>query len=88
MREVGVPSGTWVLLYAVAVVVGGFVAALTFEPAIETGISLIQTVATLDVSAFDFVDFVLMIIFFISFSAATHSLDRLVIGGVRAILPG
>lgn len=58
----------------------------TFETAVQAGIALIRIVGTLDSSAFVTVEFVVMVVFFVSFAAATHSLDRLVIGTVRRLI--
>ncbi|MFC7046065.1 hypothetical protein ACFQH6_12155 [Halobacteriaceae archaeon GCM10025711] len=72
--------------YGVLVVLGGAVAAWTFDRGVETAVSMIRVVATLDAGAFVLADFVVMVVFFASFGLATHSLDRLVIGGVRSML--
>ncbi|KAB1185377.1 MULTISPECIES: hypothetical protein [Haloferax] len=85
-REGGTPSGTLVLLYVGAVVLGGAIAAWSFERAVDAGIMMIQIVGTLDITRFDLLAFVVMIVFFVSFGAATRALDRLVIGGFRAVL--
>lgn len=85
-RERLVPSRAQVAVYLAVVVVGGVVAAVTFERAVTVGISFVRVVATVDVSAFVPVDFVAMVVFFVAFGAATHSLDRLVVGGIRALL--
>lgn len=87
-RQRGVPSTTRILVYAAVVVVGGAVAWWTFERAVDTGISMIRIVGTLDVAAFEVVSFVVMVLFFVSFGAATRALDRLVIGVVRAAVAG
>ncbi|KAB1190693.1 MULTISPECIES: hypothetical protein [Haloferax] len=85
-RQRGVPSVPRALFYLGVVAIGGVVAVLTFETAVETGIDMIRIVGTLDTSGFDLVGFVVMILFFVSFGAATRALDRVVIGGVRALL--
>ena len=72
--------------YLAVLLLGGIVAAWTFEPAIRAGINFIRIVGTLDVSAFVIVEFVLMIVFFIAFASATRALDRLIIGGIRKLL--
>lgn len=87
-RQGGVPSETRALFYLAVTVVGGVVAWWTFETAVETGIDLIRLVGTLDTAAFDLVGFVVMILFFVSFGAATRALDRLVVGGVRTAIAG
>ncbi|WP_410767396.1 hypothetical protein [Haloferax sp. DFSO60] len=84
-RPSGVPSGSWMVVYGVLTVVGGAIAYLTFDSALETGRVMIQLVATLDVSSFVPLDFIVLVVFFVSFGVATRSLDRLVIGGIRAI---
>ncbi|WP_411968762.1 hypothetical protein [Haloferax sp. YSSS75] len=87
-RQRGVPSTTRMLVYAAVVVVGGAVASLTFERAVDAGITMFRIVGTLDVTGFDVVSFVVMVLFFVSFGAATRALDRLVIGVVRAVVAG
>ncbi|MFB6184581.1 MAG: hypothetical protein ABEI96_08510 [Haloarculaceae archaeon] len=82
----GTPSRAQTVAYALGVVVGGAVAAWTFERAVETAVSLIRVVAALDAGAFVSVEFLVMVVFFVAFGVATHSLDRLVVGGVRALL--
>lgn len=81
-----VPSETRGLAYVVLLIVGGLLAAWTFESAVETAVSLIRVVATLDVGAFDLAEFGVMVVFFVSFEAATYALDRLLVGGFRTIL--
>jgi len=71
--------------YLAALAVGATVAALTFERAIEALLGFIPAVATADVAAFDVVGVVVLIVFFVSYGVATHSLDRLVIGTIRAV---
>lgn len=71
--------------YLLALVAGTAVATITFDRAVEGLLSLIPVVATVDVVAFDLVELFVMVVFFLSYSAAAHSLDRLVIGGVRAL---
>lgn len=75
-------------LYFVGVLAGGLLAVWSFERGIETAVALIVVVATLDVGAFPIRDFLVMAVFFVAFSVATHSLDRLVLGGVRTLLSG
>lgn len=74
------------LAYLVALLVGGVVAAWTFDRGVETAVSTIRVVATLDAAAFVPADFAVMVVFFVSFSVATHALDRLSIDAVRAML--
>jgi len=82
------PTRTNVAVYLLLLLVGGAIAALTFDPAVETAVSLIRIVAALDVAAFDLVGFLVMALFFVSYKAATWSADRLLVGGVRALLAG
>ena len=84
----GVPSRELALAYFGGLVVGGLLAWWTFAPAVETAVSLIRVVAALDVGAFDLLAFLVMVVFFVSYAVATRSLDRLVVGGVRAALAG
>ncbi|WP_458189107.1 hypothetical protein [Haladaptatus sp. NG-WS-4] len=77
---------TQALAYLVLVLVGSVVAVWTFDSAMETAVSMIRTVSTLDVAAFVPVDVVVMVVFFVSFGVTTRALDRLVIGGIRAML--
>ena len=81
-----VPSETQALAYVVLVVLGGLVAAWTFEGAIGTLVSLIRGVAALDPGAFVLGEFLVMALFFLSFEAATYAADRLLVGGTRAML--
>ncbi|WP_253805958.1 hypothetical protein [Haloferax sp. Q22] len=84
-----VPTTPRLLVYAVISVVGGSIAVLTFDRAVDAGIAFIRLVVDLGVGVFPFgafpiVEFLVMVVFFVSFGAATHSLDRVVIGIVRA----
>ncbi|WP_233512060.1 hypothetical protein [Haloferax sp. Atlit-12N] len=83
-----VPPIPLLLVYAVVSVVGGFIAVLTFDRTVDAGIAFIRLVAGVGVGVFPFgafplVEFLVMVVFFVSFGAATHSLDRVVIGSVR-----
>ena len=80
------PPRTQVALYLGLLLVGGPLAALTFEPALETAVALIEIVATLDFEALSLVAFLVMALFFVSYKAATWSADRLLVGGMRALL--
>lgn len=71
--------------YLVALAVCGTLAVLTFEPAIEALLGFIPVVATADAAAFDVVGVVVLVVFFVSYGVATHALDRLVIGTIRAV---
>jgi hypothetical protein len=79
------PSRERLLGYLVVVLVGGGIAALTLEPAIQMGITTIRLVSTLDVSLFVLSEFLLMVLFFVTFGSATWSVDRLLIGGLRRL---
>lgn len=76
------------LTYLVLVLVGGVVAAITFERAVETAVSMIRIVPALDAASFVPTDIVVMVVFFVSFGVATHALDRVAIGGLRRMLSG
>lgn len=84
----GVPSRELALAYLGGLVVGGLLAWWTFAPAVETAVALIRVVAARDVGAFDLLAFLVMVVFFVSYAVATRSLDRLVVGGIRAALAG
>ena len=71
--------------YLVGLIVGAGVAAATFERALATILSLIPVVATVDAAGVDPAGIVVLIVFFVAYSVATHSLDRLVIGAVRSL---
>lgn len=79
------PSWLQTTGYLLALIAGTAVAMITFDRAVEGLLSLIPVVATVDVVAFELVELFVMIVFFLSYSAAAHSLDRLVIGGVKAL---
>ncbi|WP_225317776.1 MULTISPECIES: hypothetical protein [Haloferax] len=81
-----VPDTPLFVVYAAVVVVGGVVAAWTFERAVDAGITMIRIAGTLDGTLFDPVEFVVMVIFFITFGGAVRALDRIVVGGFRAML--
>ena len=68
-----------------ALAAGTAVAVVTFDRAVEALLSLIPVVATADVVAFDPVELLVTLVFFLSYSVAARSLDRLVIGGIRAL---
>lgn len=72
--------------HLIAAVVAGFVAAWTFDTALETIVSLIPVVAALEVEALVPVEIAVLIVFFVSFGIAARSVDRLTIGSVRAVL--
>lgn len=68
------------------VLVGGAVAAVTFDRTLESIVTLIRRVAALDVAAITPGEVVVTVVFFVSFGVATRSLDRLLVGGLRSIL--
>lgn len=71
--------------YLVALIAGTAIAVITFDRAVEALLSLIPVVATVDVVAFDFIGLFVMVVFFLAYSAVAHSLDRLVIDGIRTL---
>lgn len=71
--------------YLVALVGGAGVAAVTFERAVGTLLSLIPVVASATGGGVDAVGVVVLVVFFAAYGTATHSLDRLVVGTVRAL---
>jgi hypothetical protein len=77
-------SGGGVLGYGVLLAVGSLVAVLTVQTGLATAVELIPIVATLDVAAFPVADFVVMVVFFVSYGLATRALDRLVMGALRS----
>lgn len=79
-REAGTPGETRLFAYLAGLTVGGAVAVWT----LETG--MVRIVGTLDAAGFALVEFLTMLVFFVAFAAATHSLDRLVIGTVRRLI--
>jgi hypothetical protein len=81
-----VPSETQALAYVVLLALGGLVAAWTFESAVGTVVSLIRVVVTLDLGAFVLGEFLVMVVFFVSFEVAAYAADRLLVGGFRTML--
>lgn len=81
-----IPSETQALAYVALLVIGGLVAAWTFEPAIGTAVSLVRVVATLDVGAVDLAEFPVMAVFFVAIETAAYAFDRLLVGGARMTL--
>jgi len=71
--------------YVVGLVVGGAIAAVTFELAVDAIQSLIPVVATVDPWGIDLAEVLVMVVFFVAYSTATHSLDRLIVGTVRSL---
>lgn len=84
--ERAVPSGSRVVLFVALLGVGGLIATATYEIALRTVVSVVELVAYQDVAVFGVIRFVLMVVFFVSYGIATWAFDRLVIGGVRAVL--
>lgn len=72
--------------YLLALIASTVVVVITFDRAVEALMSLIPVVATVDVAAFDFVELFVMVAFFVAYSVAAHSLDKLVIGGIQALM--
>jgi len=85
-ERVRIPSREALLAYLAVALAGGFVALLTFEPAIRMGITLIRFVGTLDVSLFVLGEFLPMIVFFVAYASATWCIDRVLLGGLRRLL--
>jgi len=81
-----VPKGASTATSLLVLVVAGAVALSTFDAAITTAVSAIRWVAALDAGAFVSVEFLVLVVFFVSYGVATTALDRLVVGGVRATL--
>lgn len=79
-----IPAGASTVAYLVVLVVAGALAWWTFDRAIVTAVEVIRWVAALDFGAFVSYDFLVMVVFFVAFGLATNSLDRLVVGGLRA----
>ncbi|GAB6862853.1 hypothetical protein ACFR97_16610 [Haloplanus litoreus] len=82
------PSSLRTVGYLVALVAGTAIVVITFDRAVEALLTLIPVVATVDVVAFDLVELFVMVVFFVVYSIAAHSLDRLVIGGIRVLVSG
>lgn len=74
-----VPSSLRTTGDLLALIAGTAVAAITFDRAVEALLSLIPVVA------FDLVELFVLVVFVISYSLAAHSLDRLVIGGIKTL---
>jgi hypothetical protein len=80
------PTAVQAAVYLLGVFVGGALAVWLFEGAMETTVALIRVVMALDPVAFSFGAVVGLVGFFVSFGIATHSLDRLLVGGLRVVL--
>jgi len=85
-RSRAVPSETRTLAYLTVLLVCGLLAAWTFQSALDTAVSLVYLVRALDVGAFVTGEILELVVFVVSYGLASHALDRLVIGGVRAAL--
>ncbi|NHN49242.1 hypothetical protein G9464_16825 [Halostella sp. JP-L12] len=59
---------------------------ITFNRAVKALLSLIPVIATVDVVPVDFIGLFVLVVFFVAYSVTAHSLDRLVIGGIRALI--
>jgi len=66
-------------------VLGGAVAARTFEAAIRTAVDVVAWVAALDPGPFVSVAFLRLVVFFVAYGVASHALDRLVVDGLRGL---
>ena len=86
--KAAVPSESRFLLSLVGAIVGAIVAYWTFESAMEMAIATIEIVFYLDVGGFDVAAFAVMVLFFVAWGPVTWTVDRLVIGGIRAVLAG
>ena len=80
------PSETQALAYVALLVLGGLVAAWTFEAAVGTVVSLVRVVATLDPGAIALGEVLVTVAFFVSFETAAYAADRLLVGGARTML--
>lgn len=81
-----VPSASRTIVHFGLLVVGGVVAAATFESGVDAAVSLVRVVGTLDPGAFVLGEFLEMVVFFVAFGVATHAMDRLLVDGVRSLL--
>ena len=82
------PSSLRTAGYLLALIAGAVVAVITFDRAVDALLTLIPLVAAVDVVAFDLVELFVMVVFFVAYSVAAHSLDRLIIGGIRVLISG
>ncbi|MCU4718728.1 hypothetical protein [Halapricum hydrolyticum] len=80
------PSSLRTAGYVLVFLAGSIVAAMTFESAVETLSALIPAIATAEVSTTDPIGVFAMVVFFLAYGTAARSLDRLVIGGIRALV--
>jgi hypothetical protein len=82
----GVPLPVRAGLYLAVLSVCGTLAAVTFDWAVETGITMIRVVTTLNPALLVPLDAVLLVGFFVVFGLAAKALDRLVVEGLRALV--
>ncbi|WP_254764856.1 hypothetical protein [Natrinema marinum] len=82
------PSVGRLLLSLAVATVGGLIAAWTYDPALEAVVSLIRVVEVADIDVLVPTEVGLLLVFFVSFEIAARSVDKLVIGGLRALLGG
>ncbi|WP_256300673.1 hypothetical protein [Haloarchaeobius salinus] len=83
-----VPDQYWMLAYGLGTVLAGATALVTFEVGTAAAVTLIESVATVDVAAISLLDVVAVVVFFVSFAVASFSLDRLAIRAIRVLLAG
>jgi hypothetical protein len=82
----GVPLPIRAGLYLAVLSVCGTLAAVSFDWAVETGITMIRVVTTLNPGLLVPLDAVLLVGFFVAFGLAAKALDRLVVEAVRALV--
>lgn len=80
------PSLTGLLVRLVVTVVGGFVAAVTFDSALDTAVSLVRAVGSFEVDALVPAELAVLLVFFVAFGIAARAADRLIIGALRAVV--
>ncbi|MFD1647539.1 hypothetical protein [Haloarchaeobius litoreus] len=80
------PAQYWLLVFGLGVALGGATALVTFEVGLDGAVTLIESVATLDVAAILLLDVVAVVVFFGSFAVASFSLDRLTVRVIRELL--
>lgn len=80
------PTEAQTTVTLVLVLLFGLLAVWTFDTAMRTVPAAIRHVANLEFAALLSTEFLLMAVFFVSFSLASTFLDRLVVGGVRMLV--
>jgi hypothetical protein len=80
-----VPSESEATVAVSSLVLGGVLAAWSYEVALATVPEAVRAVASLDWTILTSVEFVTLVVFLIAFNVATWGADRLVIGGVRSM---